>query len=164
MFDYILTGPTSGGFGGSVHHDVVGGDDINGNALASAELYDPSAGTFAAAGSIAVARELHTATLASNGKVLIAGGDDGSGNALASAELYDPSAGTFTATGSMTVARELHTATLVSNAKVLIVGGDDGSGNAFASASARAPAPETTAMPAPADTKLCQARPAIWVR
>jgi len=57
------------------------------------ELYDPSAGTFTATGSMTVARELHTATPLLSGKVLIAGGDDGNGNALARAELYDPSAG-----------------------------------------------------------------------
>jgi hypothetical protein len=34
------------------------------------------------------ARELQTAMLLSNGRVLIAGGDDGNGNALESAELY----------------------------------------------------------------------------
>ena len=81
-----------------------------------------------------VARELHTATLASNGKVLIAGGDNSNGDVLASAELYDPNAGTFTAIGDMTVARELHTATLLPNGKVLVVGGDDINGNALASA------------------------------
>jgi hypothetical protein len=67
---------------------IAGGDDGNGDTLASAELYDPSAGTFTATGSMVAARELQTAMLLSNGRVLIAGGDDGNGNALESAELY----------------------------------------------------------------------------
>jgi hypothetical protein len=59
-----------------------------GTAFASAELYDPGTGTWTATGSLATARESHTATLLPNGKVLVVGGAGGSGY-LASAELYD---------------------------------------------------------------------------
>ena len=61
-------------------------------------------GTWTATGSLATARDDHTATLLPNGKVLVAGGVDDSG-ALASAELYDPASGTWTATGSLATAR-----------------------------------------------------------
>jgi hypothetical protein len=64
-----------------------------------------------------VARSQHTATLLSNGKVLIAGGG------VASTELYDPSTGTFTATGNMTEVRSQHTANLLPSGMVLIAGG-----------------------------------------
>jgi hypothetical protein len=65
---------------------IAGGFGDNGW-LASAELYDPTAGTFAATGSMTTTRSDYTATLLQNGKVLIAGGD-GLAVSLASAELY----------------------------------------------------------------------------
>ena len=62
-------------------------------------------GTFSATGSMTSARQGPTATLLSNGKVLLAGGGDSSNVAQATAELYDPTAGTFSATGSMSTSR-----------------------------------------------------------
>jgi N-acetylneuraminic acid mutarotase len=89
-------------------------------------LVQPCAGAsdvFTNTGGLATGRANHTATLLSNGKVLVVGGRTTGSVSLASAELYDPANGTWTTTGSLATARTDHTATLLSNGKVLVAGG-----------------------------------------
>jgi hypothetical protein len=104
---------------------ITGGrpGDINSPSLASAEIYDPKAGTFTATGSMTTPRSFHTATLLSDGRVLIAGGEDASNppNDLASAELFDLKAGTFSPTGSMGKPRSGQSATLLKDGRVLLI-------------------------------------------
>jgi streptogramin lyase len=71
-------------------------------------------------GSLLHARSRHTATLLTNGKVLVAGGDVVDWRHC---ELYDPSTGKWTATGSLNIGRYGHTATLLTNGKVLVAAG-----------------------------------------
>jgi hypothetical protein len=78
-------------------------------------------------GSMSSARELHTATLLADGKVLVAGGRDAHFMPLDSAELYDPALGIWMPTGSMATPRVFHTATLLSDGRVLVAGGYTGS-------------------------------------
>ncbi|CAF0928976.1 unnamed protein product [Adineta steineri] len=73
---------------------------------------------------MANARYTHTASILSNGKVLVTGGYNG--NYLDSSELYDPSTSTWTTTSNMTNTRSDHTASVLSNGLVLVTGGFDG--------------------------------------
>jgi WD40 repeat protein len=80
---------------------VLGGnDDTN---LATAELFDPTTGTFTPTGPMNTPRAYTvTATLLQNGRVLVLGG----GSRPPSAEEYDPVSGKFTPVGSMTIPQD----------------------------------------------------------
>lgn len=100
---------------------VAGGRDSNDQTLASAELYDPSTGTWTTTASMTEARGGHIATLLLNGRVLVVGGGVGP-----STELYDPGTGTWSATGSTMEGRKYQSATLLPDGKVLVAGGHGG--------------------------------------
>ena len=62
--------------------------------LKSAELYNPSTGTWSSTGNLNIDHRNHSATLLPNGKVLVVGGGGNTPVAGLIAELYDPNTGT----------------------------------------------------------------------
>jgi hypothetical protein len=86
--------------------------------LQSAEIYTPSTNTWAPAASMNEPRGFHTATLLSNGKVLVAGGV--SPVTLSSAEIYDPVLNTWTEVTPMTQPRWAHAAARMADGRVLV--------------------------------------------
>jgi hypothetical protein len=100
---------------------VAGGDGGAGNVPSSAEVYDPTTGTFTSAGNLLVWRYQHTATLLASGLVLMVGGDTAYAEP-ANAELFDPITGRSTTTAAIAGYRQECTATLLVNGKVLVTG------------------------------------------
>lgn len=86
-----------------------------------------SSGRFTPTGDTKDPRIFHTATLLSNGHVLVAGGahraDRLCFGGISSAEIYDPATGVFSYTGAMFALRYAHTATRLTNGEVLVTGG-----------------------------------------
>jgi len=91
------------------------------------ERYDPNTGLFLSANPIVGTTSDHSATLLSDGRVLVTGGR-GFGpfetGQLSSAQVYDSITGMWALVGRMIVPREGHTATRLQNGQVLIAGGD----------------------------------------
>ncbi len=110
---------------------IVGGSGGAGahGATAGAELFDPVGKTFRAAnGALAKARVFHTATLMSDGAVLIVGGVGTNSSDVAEVELYDPATRQFRVVATLATPRSNHTAVRVtgttgSTDDILIVGG-----------------------------------------
>lgn len=103
--------------------------------LDSAFIFDPTTNTFKKVGDMKYSRHSHTATLMSDGRVLIAGGYNDSfwrtDKTQAPFEIYDPAKKEFTKIGSIISRfkskepRMGHTATLIENGQgILLAGGN----------------------------------------
>ena len=149
---YILSGPEHCGWvsTGSLHEGrwlhtatllsdgtvlVAGGrintaDPLASEILGSAEIYQPLTGKWRRANSMNVKRVGHTATLLSDGRVLVAGGEysevpQPTLGLHGSVEIFDPSTGLWDVAGSMGTPRVAFSATLLSTGRVLVAGGVD---------------------------------------
>ncbi len=113
--------------------------------LKSAELYDPTTGTWAVTGSMAWERIGLAAAPLPDGRVLVAGGarfnqacaDPPAGN---STEIFDPATGAWTLTGNLTQSRTSGLAVALADGRVLFAGGGSRCGVVYATAEIYDPA------------------------
>lgn len=97
-------------------------------AIASSELYDPATDTWEVVPPMASPRYWHTATLLSNGQVLVTGGRNASAaSGQTGAEIFDPSSNTWSTVSPFSTARYLHSAAILPNGTVIIAGGEGSS-------------------------------------
>lgn len=106
---------------------IIGGAGANQRMLKNAALVDPATGETedlrAPVG--LTARSNHTATLLTDGRVLIVGGVSDNGKLVNDAQLFDPRTKTVEATELASIARQKHRAVLLTDGNVLIEGGVD---------------------------------------
>jgi hypothetical protein len=96
---------------------VAGGAGDTGNATTNVETFDIEAGIWTAAPGLNTTRIRHTASLFTDGKILITGGFKEN-----SSEIFDPQSMTWTPVGNLAHARYNHTAS-VTGGSVLVIGG-----------------------------------------
>jgi N-acetylneuraminic acid mutarotase len=94
----------------------------------TAEVYDPTQGTWDPVTGMGTARAIHAAARLSDETVLIVGGELGGGSSTRSSEIYHPTTGLWSLGGDLNVARAYHRAVLLPNGKVLVAGGGYWSG------------------------------------
>lgn len=108
---------------------VVGGTGGPNNdlSLSTAEVFAPSSNSWSRVGPLTQGRTGHTATLMTDGRVLVAGGEQtsrGTHRSLATAELYTPDKREWRSAGTMKCPRSEESAVLLGDGSVLVVAGD----------------------------------------
>jgi len=120
----------TGGVSGSV--TVSNTSLSNVASIANAELYDPSQNTWTALANMAAGRTAHTATLMSNGNVIIAGGTSGpvlTTKSTNSVQEFNATSNTWKALNALKVARAGHGAALTADGLLVLFGGVGGINN-----------------------------------
>lgn len=108
---------------------AIAGGQNGANVSSTIEIFDPTRGSFAFAGTMSSPRTEHAMTVLQDGRILVAGGFNGS-VLVASTDILDPVAGTVSAGPSLAVARFGHSATTLLNGQVVVIGGNNGNSNA----------------------------------
>ncbi|MGW4160935.1 Kelch repeat-containing protein [Streptomyces sp. NPDC004788] len=106
---------------------ITGSQAFPPSTVASSELYDPGTGTWTPVAPMAGARYGHSATLLTDGRVLVAGGnrlrDARTVVTLTTAELFDPDTGTWSPAAEMADARWHHIMAPLPGGRLLAVAG-----------------------------------------
>jgi len=96
---------------------LVASGGVPSHLFKSAEVFDPASGTFRTAAPLTQELLAPSATVLSDGRVMVAGGSG------ATAEVYDPQSNSWSLTGSMRQARLGTRAVLLLDGRVLVAGG-----------------------------------------
>jgi hypothetical protein len=105
---------------------ATGGSDGQGNAIATAEIFDPATRTWTEAAANHDARVGHAASLLYDGRVLVVGGTPSTGacEPMSSAELYDPTTDRWSRTSQLPVPVDRGAvAVTLADGRVLVAGG-----------------------------------------
>jgi hypothetical protein len=103
---------------------LVSGGASDGGGLDSAELFDPTTGSWSSTPAMSSGHEQHSATTLVDGRVLVVGGL-AAANAVA-VDLFSPSTGQWSQGPALSGARVEHSATRLDDGRVLVAGGHDG--------------------------------------
>ncbi len=102
---------------------VAGGATGGSTHTASALVYNPASNTYAATGSMAIARGRADAVLLPSGKVLVIGGQSAQFAATPLIESYDPATGMFAVEGNLATARLWASVSMLPSGRILVAGG-----------------------------------------
>ena len=132
---------------------VVGGNTSR--AAETAELYEPTTGTFTLVAAPSTPREGHGAVLAADGAVLVVGGYHFASGTLASAERFEPATGAWSLVTSLRAPRRGAGVLRLPSGEVLLVGGFNDAGGTLASTERYLPGPGCTPQPCQGRAGVC---------